>query len=210
MMRLFTLLFVITFTYSCSVKKSTSNSNGMMTMTMDLSSVNLSETYRVIPATFETVTTPITLVDKVMMDGFYTEEKLEWLVKSPYKSLLPTDEIEAIIYKSDTLISYPKYKEVISEKMIKEYSTFWYCAKCDETNGIHLTEVRKKIGAFSNTVGKPHQKMVSKQKLYDDAKIKAIYTDGKKTITVTGTKSELTQILNHPKLAGIKYSMKKI
>ena len=204
------LLLLISFTLSCKVSKPGTDSEKMMILTMDLSSINLSETQRVIPATFETVTTPITLIDKIHMEGFYTEKKLDWLVKDSYTSLKATNEKGFIIFQSDTLMTYDVYKEVVSEKKIKEYRTFEYCATCDATNGIPLTEVKKIIGAISNTVGKPHQKMISRQKIYNHAMLAGVYPDGKKTMTVSGTKSELEQLLAHPKLNGIKYDMKKL
>ena len=204
------LLLLTSFTLSCKVSKPGTDSEKMMSLTMDLSSINLSETQRIIPATFETVTTAVTLVDEIYLEGFYTEKNLEWLVKDSYTSLEATDEKVFIIFQSDTLMTYDIYKEVVSEKRIKEYRTFQYCATCDETNGIHLTEVKKILGGVSNTVGKPYQKIISKQKLHSHAKMVAVYPDGKKTITVSGIKSELEELLAHPKLAGIKYRMKKI
>jgi len=203
------LLFLITFSISCKIQNPNDGSERMMSMTMDLSSIHLSESYRVTPAVFETVTTEITLVEEIVKEGFYEEEKHTILTKDSYKSIKLVPKQEFIIHKLDTLLILHAIEESLTPEQIKEYSTFKYCASCDQTTGLRYSQVLKSLGPGNAIVGLSIKTSHNRMKLVQNAKFAPVYSENNKTITATGTKSELKQFLAHPKLEGVKYKMRK-
>jgi len=203
------LLLLISFSVSCQVSKPT-GSEKQMTMTMDLSSINLSKSQRLIPATFETISETMTVIDKVVKDGYYTEEKKTLLIKDGYKTMRPIINEGMITFKSDTLMRYNGFQEAYTEERTKVYSIYQYCPTCDKQNGISFKKVRKNLGPIDAKEGMPYEIEVSRLILVKNATVVPVYSEGSKTITVTGTKAELQELLAHPKLEGVKYEMKRL
>jgi len=206
----FILPLLLIFSISCKVSKPKTDGEKLMSMTMDLSSINFSQHARMIPATFETVPEEITMIDKVVMDGYYTEQKKTRLVKDAYKSIRPIINQGTIEFGGEALLKYNGHEDVMTKERTEDYISYQYCPTCDEKNGLSFKEVHKAIGTIPLEEGMPYKTMVSKLKLYENAKLEPVYKEGTKIITVTGTKTELKKLLEHPKLEGIEYTMEKI
>ncbi len=205
----FIIFLSLVFFVSCSVNKQGDDTTPM-TMTMDLSSIGLSKAYRIIPATFETVTDEVLIIDKVVRDGFYKEKKHKRLVKDGYSTIRTIPNHGTITYNKEILLSYSGYESVKLEEEYKNYSTYHYCKSCDSNSGISYKDVHKAAVKNSTRDGQPYKRMMSSYKLVQDAQVEASYSDGSEIIKVTGTRSQLEKLLKNPKLKGVKHQIKKL
>lgn len=194
---------------------STVNAQKIKTAVLDLTSIKLDETVRIIPATFETVTKEMSYVDIEDDTGMYLQDSLQVLIKNAYtsnyilvngkyKMLEQEKTADTIFYKSEPIIIRELCKAPEFKSVPDQYKTVPYYKLVKEeeiknhTNLIPYSEIQKK--KFRKTLS--HQKMVT------DTQYEIIpmnINDRPKSIEITGTKKEIKKFLKHPALKGIKY-----
>jgi len=178
-----------------------------MTLTMDLSTVELSKSINITPATFETVTEQVVLVDKVVKDGYYTSKTHRYLFKDSYSTIRAIPNAGRITFRNETLISYAGHEAVTMEPQYKEYTTYKYCKDCGKSNGVSYKEVKGNFRTSSKE-SEAYKKTFSRYRLVNDAIAQASYKNGSQHISVSGTEAELKKLLKHKMLKGVKHKMK--
>jgi len=154
-------------------------------------------------------------VDVVQKDAFYKRHDSEVLKKHAYNSIILNDQPDTIWFKSQAEIIFTDFKEIQHPPQYSSEATFTMCKSCDASNGISFKDVSKELKNLKDAKqGMPFYDMHSYYSLVSNAVIvdEASHSNPKWAYQkqIVGSEADLKALLNHPRLKGIKYKIKKL
>jgi len=206
----YAIILVVIFSSCSGTKTLTENSDEIKTLTLDLTSIKLHEEYRITPASFETITEEIMMVENIDKNALYEKMEVEVLVKDRYNSMEVSENIDTIYFQNKVVHTYRNFEEIITPARYENIYNFILCPHCDESNGLTFDQICKENKYIKSAVeGEALYVTRSYYKLVMPAKITPVSKSGdQNSISFSGPEKELKKLLNHPKLEKAKYRIK--